>query len=152
MNDQPLVRLVDVLILTAHQDELGALGSDWEPKEDSAGFPCYVREFQRHGARPLKVAAASAHEIGASAAGNAATRLVGDLKPYCLAMCGVCAGDKRKVFLGDVIVADRVFFYDHGKLVAHKDWDGASATPWQIACRPKKPRFFEMKPHLIFVQ
>ena len=132
MNDQPLVRAVDVLIITAHPEELdallaveeGDLGSCWEPKKDSAGFPYYVREFQRDGTRPLKVAAASAHEIGATASGNAATRLVLELKPYCLAMCGVCAGNKGEVFLGDVIVADRVFFYDHGKLVAHRDGDG----------------------------
>jgi nucleoside phosphorylase len=33
----------------------------------------------------------------------------------CLAMCGVCAGKRGEVELGDVIVADRVWQYDTGK-------------------------------------
>jgi nucleoside phosphorylase len=33
-------------------------------------------------------------------------------------MCGICAGRRGEVFLGDVIVADRVFSYDHGKQIA----------------------------------
>jgi len=55
---------------------------------------------------------------------NVATRLVGDLKPYFIVMCGVCAGNKDKVFLGDIIVADRVFNMEEGKLVVENDMKG----------------------------
>ena len=39
-------------------------------------------------------------------------------------MCGVCAGRRGDVFLGDVIVADRVFSYDHGKIILAVSDDG----------------------------
>ena len=34
-------------------------------------------------------------------------------------MTGICAGNKDDVFLGDVIVAERVFKFDYGKLIAY---------------------------------
>lgn len=40
-----------------------------------------------------------------------------EFKPRFIAMTGICAGDKSKVKLGDLVVADRAFFYDSGKMV-----------------------------------
>ncbi|MDY7004464.1 MAG: hypothetical protein SWX82_11025 [Cyanobacteriota bacterium] len=57
--------------------------------------------------------------MGENYTNNLATRLIGELKPRCLAMTGVCAGNKKEVFLGDVIVANQVFKLDYGKLVAN---------------------------------
>src|SRR5262249_36582366 len=44
-------------------------------------------------------------------------QLLVELAPDCLAMCGICAGDRRKVALGDVIVADQLYTYE-GKVSA----------------------------------
>jgi serine/threonine protein kinase/nucleoside phosphorylase len=117
---------VDVVIITALKDELDAvlayasLGPDqesWERRRDRHGFPFYVRElFTEHG-ELLRVAAAWSGEMGESAAATRATTLIDELAPSCLAMCGICAGKRGDTFLGDVIVADRVYSYDHGKLV-----------------------------------
>jgi nucleoside phosphorylase len=41
--------------------------------------------------------------------------------PYFAAMTGICAGDKRKVKLGDLVVATSAFAYDTGKVVIGKD-------------------------------
>jgi len=38
-------------------------------------------------------------------------------RPRFAAMTGICAGDKEKVKLGDLIVADKAYFYDSGKFV-----------------------------------
>ncbi len=38
-------------------------------------------------------------------------------KPLFVGMTGICAGDKKKVKLGDIIVADRAFIYETGKYV-----------------------------------
>jgi len=62
--------------------------------------------------------------MGEAAAATRAAVLAQHLSPAVIAMCGICAGDKQDVFLGDVIVADRIYSYDHGKLVAAKDEDG----------------------------
>jgi nucleoside phosphorylase len=44
-----------------------------------------------------------------------------ECKPYFVAMTGICAGDKRKTKLGDLVVAERAFAYDTGKIVIGKD-------------------------------
>jgi nucleoside phosphorylase len=52
---------------------------------------------------------------------NTLLPLVHDLKPRCVAMCGVCAGrPKEGVGLGDVVAADRLYYHDTGKQLADK--------------------------------
>ena len=77
-------RPVDVLILTALQDELEAvlaLGDDWSERQDRGGFPYHRRRFTREGGRrPLVIAAAWLGKMGRTA--TAATHeLRGD--PWC---------------------------------------------------------------------
>jgi nucleoside phosphorylase len=43
--------------------------------------------------------------------------LLKEFKPRFAAMTGICAGDRNKVKLGDIIVAERAFSYDVGKMV-----------------------------------
>ncbi|HZO71775.1 MAG TPA: hypothetical protein VFB60_06195 [Ktedonobacteraceae bacterium] len=44
-----------------------------------------------------------------------------EFKPRFVAMTGICAGDKNKVKLGDLVVAERAFFYDSGKIGLGRD-------------------------------
>ncbi|HLZ59151.1 MAG TPA: hypothetical protein VKR06_19580 [Ktedonosporobacter sp.] len=44
-----------------------------------------------------------------------------EFNPRFAAMTGICAGDKRKVGLGDIVVAERAFAYDVGKIVSGDD-------------------------------
>lgn len=53
------------------------------------------------------------------------------LQPRCLAMCGVCAGRRGDVNLGDVIVADRVWQYDFGALKVSYSLDGKRHERYQ---------------------
>src|SRR5262249_17168272 len=76
--------------------------------------------------QPLGVAAAWTGAMGAMATATRAAPLIAELKPTCLAMCGICAGKRGDVALGDVIVADRVYSFDHGKLIATEDGKGTS--------------------------
>lgn len=116
---------VDVLIVTALHDELDAVlklsapeETPWQEARDLHGFRYYHREIVNDHGVSFRIAAAWAGEMGESAAAARAQQLIDDLEPICLAMCGICAGKRGDVFLGDVIVADRVYSYDHGKLVA----------------------------------
>ncbi len=120
-------RPVDVLILTALQDELEAvlaLGerarAGWRERKDEEGFRLYRRAIPNGREATLTIAAAWIGKMGPSAAARRAQQLVKELDPACLAMCGICAGDRRKVALGDVIVADQLYSYDQGKVVAGK--------------------------------
>jgi nucleoside phosphorylase len=130
--DPPAVtEAVDVLIITALQDELealkdvteGALGEGWREAQDRSRFSYYLREFERRGGGAILVAVARAVKAGAVHSAVVATRLVGELRPKCLAMSGICAGWRKATFLGDVVVADRVFQYDAGKLKAYRSVD-----------------------------
>jgi nucleoside phosphorylase len=122
----------DALIITALLDELEAVlalgegGKEaWTTERDPAGFPFHHREFPREvGGEPLRIAAASFDQMGGNVTAGRAAALINYLDPACLAMCGICAGKKKDVALGDVIVADRVYQYDYGKLVARRDGDG----------------------------
>jgi nucleoside phosphorylase len=125
-------RRYDVLIITALLDELEAvlaLGEDgkkgWTPAKDGDGYPFHFRELPREdGGEPLRIAAASFDEMGGVATAVRATALIKFLGPAYLAMCGICAGKKEDVFLGDVIVASRVYRYDSGKFSATRRDEG----------------------------
>jgi serine/threonine protein kinase/nucleoside phosphorylase len=126
------VRAADVVIVTALEDELdavlacqplGAGQGGWGQTRDRHGFLFYVREFLTENGEFLRVAAAWSGGMGESAAATRAATLIDELSPSVLAMCGICAGKRGDVSLGDVIVADRVYSYDHGKLVAGEGKD-----------------------------
>src|SRR4051812_46715282 len=103
---------VDVLVVTALKEELDAVleleldgqGRDaWEDARDLSGFPYHLREFPNGHGETLRMAAAWSGEMGEAAAAVRAVGLIQELDPVCLAMCGICAGWRGKVFLGDVI-------------------------------------------------
>ncbi len=123
----------DALIITALLEELepvlaygeGGKGA-WTTDKGPDGFPFHFRELPREAdGLPLRIAAASFDEMGEPATAGRAATLISFLDPACLAMCGICAGKKADVALGDVIIADRVYSYDHGKLLAWREADGS---------------------------
>lgn len=118
LRDTP--RHVDVLILTAVQDELEAvlaLASGWNESRDNEGFRLHIREFVTSRGRPFTVATAWIGEMGKQSAAIRGKQLLDELHPTCLAMCGVCAGYRHEVALGDIIVADQIWAVDNGKHV-----------------------------------
>lgn len=111
---------IDVLIVTAVAEEytavLAAGGGEqaWSPWRASTGLTVASREFAvKDGV--LRVAVTQALGMGGAAAVAAAADLLRQHEVRCLAMCGVCAGKRGDVALGDVIIADRVWQYGAGK-------------------------------------
>ena len=116
---------VDVLVITALPKELKALrnvrgfgNAEWKEELDSKEDLYYVGRFECSNGSFITIAAASTVDTGGIDSVELATRLSLYLKPKCLAMTGICAGDRKEVFLGDVIVAKQVFKFDYGKAVA----------------------------------
>jgi nucleoside phosphorylase len=126
---------IDVLIVTALKDELDAVlrapsapgdtngGSSsasrgeadaWRQQQDPLGYKYHVRTFLHESGVPFSVAAARTSDMGETATAVAAMRLVYHLRPRYLAMCGICAGARGEVELGDVIVAERLYKFDAG--------------------------------------
>jgi nucleoside phosphorylase len=118
---------VDVLVIAALKEEFDALlevtgGEEaWEKFSNQNFTKYYFRDFESEQGFSFRVAAMWAHKMGATAAAALATELTRELSPRCLAMCGICAGKRDDVFLGDVLVADRVFRYDEGKLKVQRE-------------------------------
>jgi WD40 repeat protein/nucleoside phosphorylase len=111
---------VDVLVLAAVQDELDAvrsLADGWQESRDNEGYRLYTREFQTDRGHRLTLATAWIGEMGKQSAAIRGKQLLDELHPSCLAMCGVCAGYREEVALGDIIVADQIWAAGEGKHV-----------------------------------
>lgn len=118
--------LTDVLIITALKEEYDAVlkvdtgaraGSTWKEQSGPSGLVVASRTFDTRSGQPLRVVVGRTLGMGAQDAASVATLFVSEYKPRCLAMCGVCAGRRGAVELGDVIIANRLWTYDSGKLI-----------------------------------
>ncbi len=111
---------IDVLIVTAVPEEYAAVieagGGEaaWSTETGPAGLTVAIREVEGKGGS-LRIAVTQALGMGGTQAVIAAADLVREHDVQCLAMCGVCAGKRGDVALGDVIIADRVWQYGTGK-------------------------------------
>lgn len=114
----------DVLIVTAVKSEWDAAlavdtgsthGSHWKKRIGSTGLEVAFREFEAVDG-VIRIAVTQALGLGGTNAVIAAAQLLKEYDIRCLAMCGVCAGRRSEVALGDVIIADRLWEYDTGKL------------------------------------
>jgi len=80
----------------------------------------YETFFERGGVRH-RVVCARQDEMGMTAAGVLATRLISLFRPRYLIMCGIAAGidvdETCGMIYGDVVVADMVWNYSNGKFV-----------------------------------
>ncbi|WP_437916535.1 hypothetical protein WME73_18420 [Sorangium sp. So ce302] len=122
--ENAFVERIDVLIVTAVKDEWDAVlavdtgavqGSTWERRGPLNRPEVRARSFTVDGGE-LRLAVVQAYGMGGVGAVSAASWLLDGLNVRCLAMCGVCAGRRGYVELGDVIIADRMWTYDTGKL------------------------------------
>jgi nucleoside phosphorylase len=115
---------IDVLIITALKEELDAardagvqMGvAEWEDHDGGTTTPYLLGKYRNVGGNGLTIALARPTRMGGTATAPITASLAERLKPNCLAMCGVCAGNPAEVALGDVIIAEMVYTYDEGKL------------------------------------
>lgn len=117
---------VDVLVVTALPEELDAVrdvaaaGTAGDPGVESwVEFsddppPYQLGEYRLAAGGSLVVALARPIEMGGTATGAVAGLLAERLRPRCLAMSGVCAGNPDLVVLGDVIFASMTYRYQEG--------------------------------------
>src|SRR2546430_2614523 len=120
--------MVDVLIITAlpmEFDAAKAAGSAvvpggvgvarWELRSAGEKMPYLLGEFVGPDNVVLSVALARSTHMGGRTTSPVASGLVRELRPRCLAMSGVCAGNPARAALGDVVVATLVYASDEGK-------------------------------------
>ncbi|RKH15984.1 hypothetical protein D7X74_16830 [Corallococcus sp. CA047B] len=119
---------IDVLIITALKEEHDAARdaalirskdgsgiSAWEEHDGDTNTPYLVGDYEVSDRHTIRVALARPTRMGGTATASIAAGLAERLRPRCLAMCGVCAGNPGDLALGDVIIAEMVYAYDEGK-------------------------------------
>ena len=118
---------VDVLVIAALPEEFEAakvagLTSNpagpgvlhWE-EVDRVGVPPFSwGEYRVDGKIRFTVALARPTQMGGRTTGPFAASMIHGIRPTCLVMCGVCAGNPADTALGDVVVGDPVYEWDEG--------------------------------------
>jgi nucleoside phosphorylase len=113
---------VDALVIAALPLEFDAArevgraaGVEWRPENADDRTPYLSGEYKTADGKQVTVALARPTEMGGRRTGTFVTTLANHLRPACLAMSGVCAGNPDDTAPGDVIVAAPAYEYDEGK-------------------------------------
>lgn len=116
-----MTKQTDVLIITALKSEHAAAraafetnGVKFEDKDQKKTLP-YLTGHLSTSTGGLSISLARPTRMGATSTVSLAASLIERLRPRCLAMCGVCAGNPSEVALGDIIIAECAYAYDEGK-------------------------------------
>lgn len=88
----------------------------WEQRDAKSAEPYLLGRYTDESGASFTVALARPTRQGAAASVPLSVILVERLKPRCLAMCGVCAGNPKEVALGDVVISEMTYFYGEGKV------------------------------------
>ncbi|VVO34548.1 5'-methylthioadenosine/S-adenosylhomocysteine nucleosidase [Pseudomonas fluorescens] len=143
-NLMPSSGLADVLILCALQDEYLALlsvstgltGQGWKERKTSSGWQIAEAQFLSDSGSPVHVIASFCAFMGKEQASATLAHLWGEVPARCIAMSGICAGRRGKVALGDVLIADRLYSYDAGKLTVVDGVSNFQGDPIQVGPGP----------------
>ncbi|MHB8598582.1 MAG: 5'-methylthioadenosine/S-adenosylhomocysteine nucleosidase family protein [Ktedonobacteraceae bacterium] len=93
----------------------------FQPGISARSGPYRQTIIQNKQGEPLTIRVSWQLKAGPVEAGLHIRPVLEECTPYFAAMTGICAGDKRKVQLGDLVVASSAFAYDTGKVVIGKD-------------------------------
>ncbi|MBB5539090.1 hypothetical protein [Rhizobium giardinii] len=124
---------VDVLLIAALEEELSAavevfstgIGTlkgvqSWDQAVTADGDEYQVGDFEGSGGTLFRIALARPTRMGSIRTGGLATTLTDLVRPRCLVMCGVCAGNPKDMELGDVVISELTYQYDEGKKEAER--------------------------------
>lgn len=119
---------VDVLLITAIAEEFAearaVFGADygppdgvteWLPRKSHLNEDYLLGSFLVAGNERFSIALAKPNRMGSLSTSPVATNLANYLRPKCLVMCGVCAGNPGDLELGDLVVSELAYQYDEGK-------------------------------------
>lgn len=127
--DKAMNDTTDVLLITAIKEEYEAAKQvfsaislegegvrEWKDVEAATASPYQRGMFYRDGKPLFSLILAKPPRMGGIHTGQIAAVLADRLKPACLVMCGVCAGNPNELALGDIVISEFAYQYDEGKL------------------------------------
>lgn len=106
----------------------------WSPAE-SDGDPTnyYSGQFKRLDGTFGRAILARTGQMGMPAATALTTKLGMTFRPRCIAMVGICAGNKDETTLGDVVAANPTWDYGSGKYVTRDEEEVFEPAPYPLA-------------------
>ncbi len=138
---------IDIAILCAlanpELDQVLKLPWHWtSPRPIDDGI--FVRDgYVECDGQKITVCATSAPRMGMVSSALTAASLISIVKPRLIAMCGICAGVRGKVKIGDVLFADPSWDFQSGKRVRDGKNTQFSTRPHQIPAPHKIRRHME---------
>lgn len=107
---------------------------NWKVHEYEGDATVYHRgEFERSDGTKGSAIVARAGQMGMPAATALATKLGLLFRPKCLAMVGICAGNKSEVEIGDLVVANPTWDYGSGKYSTKDGGQVFEPAPYPLA-------------------
>lgn len=146
----------DVLLIAAIKEEYDAARKvfsansldaegvrEWRDFE-TASENAYQRGiFFRDGKPLFSLVLAKPPRMGGIQTGQIAAVLADRLKPGCLVMCGVCAGNPEELALGDIVISKMAYQYDEGKQTEKGFFPDHEPLPitrsWHVAAERLQP-------------
>lgn len=101
----------------------------WREVGTGSPVPYIVGDYRCVDGGTLRLALARPTRMGENSTAPLTSALADRLRPHCLAMSGVCAGNPSDVTLGDVIVAEMAYKYTEGKTTVDGVPRGPAAGP-----------------------
>lgn len=125
----------DVALITAleHTELAAVLATDnqWE-KKHVEGVSYYHTTLKTKAGKLIKLVAAASERMGMAAASIQATKIGMLFNPKLMIMCGICAGVKGKINLGDIVIADHSWDWGSGKIIEEDGKEKFLPEPHQI--------------------
>jgi nucleoside phosphorylase len=136
---------VDVCIVCALAEEAESFinavqdtcGVQFSKSVDSKKRPYRSVTIQNNAGEALKLHVSWPASYGMLETSLYLPTLLREFNPRIAIMTGICAGNKKNVHLGDIVVADRTFIYDEGKIV--RDQQGQPNLLTNINTYPTHP-------------
>lgn len=123
-----------VALKTPELDAVLALPWDWAVVDRDGDATVYHRgTFRRRDGTLGTAIAVRAGQMGMPAATALATKVALLFRPRCLAMVGICAGNKDGTALGDLIVANPTWDYGSGKHMMKDETPSFEPAPYPLA-------------------
>ena len=127
---------VDVVIVCALKspefEALMQLPWHWEEFMPISEVIFIRRGFFYSNGQKITVAAAHVTRMGMVSTAITASYLISYFQPKIITMCGICAGVKGKVNIGDIVFADPVWDYQSGKFIKEDGVAKFSISPHQL--------------------
>lgn len=127
---------VDLAIICALEkpelEEVLRLDWNWSPPRPLDDMTFVSDGWFIENNRKITVVATAAQRMGMVSTALLSAAIISSMHPRLIAMCGICAGVKDKVKMGEVLFADPAWDFQSGKLIMDKEIAKLSVAPHQI--------------------